>query len=355
MEKVIFYVKNKLKENIDLSKVGLIIRKLNNEEYNDLLNGFKKIILTGEDLNLAKDYYDLKNSNVKWNEEQKIKLFTKISKSENEKIILNIYNGFKGNAFEILTIENIKKELNNFLIAEINSEEFYKHFSENYIYDLIPKIIDFSNYVASNCGDYTEYGISKIYEYKGIKNDDNLINILFMVLLFYGNTCSINELILRKLEKMFKQKNKEFNFSFLMMIDNLLEDLVLVENRIINKVSFLERLLISKEDKKQEAFILKVGILCHDLFIISNEMLSKRLKEIYKIRSLLVHGDSSKIIDNINTYKNVFSETLEKKENKMEAKAQILWATDTILDMLLIRVLNKYLDNPNLCEYIKQN
>lgn len=139
------------------------------------------------------------------------------------------------------------------------------------------------------------------------------------------------------------------------MIDNILEDNVLVENSIVNKVSFLERLLISKEENKTEAFVLKVGILCNKLFDISNEHLSKRLKEIYNIRSMLVHGDGNKIIDSIDHYKKIFSDAIGKGKNKYETKLQILWCVDKMLDLFLIRVLNKYLDEPNLCEYMKQN
>lgn len=61
MKRVIFYVRNELKKSINLSKIGLVIRKLNDEEYNDLFDGFKKIILDYKELQLAKAYYDFKN------------------------------------------------------------------------------------------------------------------------------------------------------------------------------------------------------------------------------------------------------------------------------------------------------
>lgn len=354
MQKVLFYVKNNLSTNIDLSKIGLYIRKLNDEEYNDLLNGFKKLLLANEDLELAKSYYKLKNNKAKFTAEEKIELFEEISNSKNEKIIINIYNGFSKNVFDILTLSNVEKELNNFLIAEIESEEFNKHFYENYIYDLIPKLINFSNYIASDDGNYEEYGHSNIYKYNGTTNDENLFNALILMLINDKKGC-ISENVLHKLENMFKMKDRDFNFSFIMMIDNILDDNVLVENSIINKVSFLERLLLSKEENKTEAFVLKVGILCNKLFDISNESLSKRLKEIYNIRSLLVHGDGNNIIDNIDYYKKIFSPVIEKKGNKYETKLQILWSVDLLLDLFLIRVLKKYLEDPNLCEYIKQN
>lgn len=355
MRKVIFYVQNKLKKNIDLSKIGLTIRKLNDGEYNDLLKEFKNIILEDDELQLAKDYYDLKNNKRKFNDIEKAKLFNNIAKSKKEETIINIYNRFNKNVFEVLTLENVRKKLRNFLIAEIDIKEFNKHFYENYIYNLIPKIIDFSNYIASDDGNYETFGQCKMYEYSEVKNDEDLIGVLFTMLLVFDDTCSLNEEKLEKLEKMFKLKSKDFNFSFIMMIDNLLEDNVLVENRIINKVSFLERLLISKDENKAEAFVLKVGILCNKLFDISNEDLSKKLREIYNIRSMLVHGDGNKIIDSIDYYKKIFSEEIEKETSKFETKLQILWCVDNILDLFLIRVLNRYLEDPNLCEFIKQN
>lgn len=220
---------------------------------------------------------------------------------------------------------------------------------------LIPKLINFSNYIASYDGDYKEYGMGKVYEYKGTQKDENLINILFMMILSWKDNCSLNAEKLEALEKMFELKNNNFNFSFIMMIDNLLDGDMLVENSIINKVSFLERLLISKEYNKADAFVLKVGILCNDLFNISNDCLSKRLREIYNIRSKLVHGDGNDIIDNIDYYKKIFSKEIKKGQSKAETKLQVLWCVDTILNSFLIRVLNIYLNRPNLCEFIKKN
>lgn len=354
MEKIVFYIKNNLKDNIELSKIGVIIRKLNDAEYSNLLNGFKNIILEGNDLQLAKDYSNYKKKSETFTEHQKVSLFEKISKSEKENLIINIYNGLNKNIFDILNLKNIIAKLNNFLIVEIDKKEFNKHFFDNYIYDLIPKIVNFTNYISSD-GDYKKCKKTNMYEYKSIKEDKDFIYVLFTILLKEDNNCYLNEKKLRMLEKMFKIKDREFNFSFIMMIDNLLEDNTLVENSIINKVSFLERMLISKEENKCDAFVLKVGILCNTLFEISNETLSKRLKEIYNIRSMLVHGDGNKIIDNIDYYKTVFSNVLKKGESKLETKLEILWCVDAILDLFLIRVLNKYLQEPNLCEFIKQN
>lgn len=64
--------------------------------------------------------------------------------------------------------------------------------------------------------------------------------------------------------------------------------------------------------------MLKTGILCNNLFSISNENLNKKLKEIYDIRSMLVHGEENKIIDNIDYYKKVFSNAIEKGQDDYE-------------------------------------
>lgn len=208
MQKVLFYINNNLSKEIDLSKIGIRIRKLNEIEYNDLLDGFNGIILKGKDLELANEFYLFKNGLKKLSDDEEINLIRTITKSKNQNTIFNIYNGFNKDVSDILTVKNIKNELNNFLLVEIDDEEFNKHFYENYIYDLIPKIINFCNYMASDDGDYKEYGQCKMYKYNGTKVDKDLIGVLFIMILTYKDNCSIDNKYLIKLEDMFKKKIK---------------------------------------------------------------------------------------------------------------------------------------------------
>lgn len=354
MRKILFYLNTESKKEINLSKIGFKIRKLNTNEYKALLNEFVKIILEGKELELAKNYNSFIKNTKKISNEEELNLIENLSNSDNKDLILDFYSRIPPELFDFLTIDNIKNGLYKIWVAEANEVEFNKNFHENYIDVLITKLIDFCNYINSNDGNYESYKIYNLYTYSGTK-DKNLLTFLFIILSTNQHTSLINIENLYKLEKMFKTKDKDFCFSFLVMIDTIFQYDNLLENSIINKVSFLERLLISKEEEKTNAFVLKIGILCNSLFDISNEDLSKRLKELYKIRSLLVHGDTSKIINNIDLYKRVFSNKIEKKENKQETKHEILLAVDVILNMFLIRVLDKYLDNPNLCEYMKLN
>lgn len=356
MKRVIAYIENGLTNKIDLSKLGIMIRNLNDIEYNEILSAYKSIILNEKDKNLAKQYFDYKNKKRNFSKEEKNNLFTEIDKSKNSHIILNVYNAYnKKEIFNILKLDNIKKELKNFVIIEINMEEFTKQFSQNYYKVLIPEIFSFSNYVSSCDKEYNDYNNIWTYEYDEFIKLDKSSQYQMIIILLFNRRTKVNETILIKLQKMFNLKDRSFCFNFLMIIDNVLEERVLIENRIINKVSYLERLLISKEENKADAFVLKVGILCHQLFDISNQELSKQLKEIYNIRSMLVHGEESKIIDNIDYYKKIFCNVIEKKHSKHETRKQILITVDSTLELFFIRVLNKYLDEPNLCEYIKQN
>lgn len=63
MKKVIAYIENELTNKIDLSKLGIIIRNLNDIEYNEILSTYKSIILNKKDKSLAKQYFDYKNKN----------------------------------------------------------------------------------------------------------------------------------------------------------------------------------------------------------------------------------------------------------------------------------------------------
>lgn len=355
IQKYIFYSNKKLNNKIDLSKLGIVFRNINNEEQKEILNSNKKLCLKGKDKELAKKFFLYKTKKIKIEPDERNAMYDEIIAlgNEKEKIIFDFYDGRNEDALELFTLENMKKRINNFIIVEINLQEFSKHFDEVFIVGMIKNLIDFSNYIGNGYEEFKSYS-GLIYEYKeSIENDS--IYWYWIVKTDFEKNIELNENILNKLEKMIKEKDRNFGFNFLVIIDTIFESQVLVENRIVNKVSFLERLLSSKEESKSESFVLKVGILCNRLFDIPNDILSKQLKEIYNIRSLLVHGNEDKIVDNIKYYSELFSDEIIKGKNRYETRLNILWGIDTILELYFIRVLEKYLDDPHLCDYIKQN
>lgn len=361
MNKFIFYSNERLKRKIEFKKIGLIIRNLNEEESNLIIDNYKKIIINKKNKNLAKKYNDIRENRKKYErKEVEDTYLSLIELEERDKfsydIIFCLYLDIIKNSFERMNLTYIKQYIKKLIVLEVNSEKFTKQFEEKYIKILLPKLLDFSNYISTTDGEINEFN-AFLFDFDMITNEQNkyYIKSLGLLLNEYETNNLFNMENLEKLEKLLNENDAEFNFNFMMIIDNMFTDDRLIENKIVKKVSFLERLLITKEDNKQETFILKVGILCNGLLGISNDKLSKQLKEIYNIRSSIVHGDSDKIINNIEKYKGIFSELIKKGASKFETKLNILIAVDTILEFYFIEVLKKYLENYKLCEYMKKN
>ncbi len=355
IEKYLFYADKKLNRHVDLSKLGIVFRNINAKEKSDIFNANKKIILEGKERELATRLFLYKTKKNKITPKKRNAMFDEIIAlgEEKEKIIFDFYDGRIENALELFTLEEMVKRINNIIVVEIDLKEFTKHFGDAFIISMIKNIIDFSNYIGVDYEDFERYN-GYVHEYVTSINENSMYWYA-MLKMDFNKKIVLNDSVLKKLEAMIKEKDKNFGYNFLIIIDTIFESQVLVENRIISKISFLERLLSSKEESKSENFVLKVGILCNRLFDIPNERLSKQLKEIYNIRSLLVHGDEDKIVNNIDYYKKIFSDEITKGRNRYETRLNILWGVHTILELYFIRVLEKYLDNPHLCDYIKQN
>lgn len=361
MNKLIIYSNERLKGKIELKKIGLIFRNLNDEEKSLIIENYRKIIINKKNKNLAKKYKDIRENRERYERKEVEDTYSALIKMEERDkflydVIFSLYLDIIKNSFERMNLTYIKQYIKKLIVVEIDFEKFTKQFEEKYIKTLLPKILDFSNYISTTDGEIKEFNAFP-FDFDMIANEQNQYHIKSLGLLLneYETNNSFNMKNLEKLEKLLNKHDAEFNFNFMVIIDNMFRDDSLVENRIVNKVAFLERLLITKEDNKQETFILKVGILCNGLLGISNEKLSKQLKEIYKIRSSIVHGDSDTIINNIEKYKSIFSDLIEKGKSKFETKMNILIAVDAILEFYFIEVLKKYLENYELCEYMKKN
>ena len=116
------------------------------------------------------------------------------------------------------------------------------------------------------------------------------------------------------------------------------------------------KLLISKQNNKQESFILKVGTLIYKDVEWENEKLSKILKALYEFRSMLVHGKEDEIYQNKSNYADIFENNKLKNINKkIEIRYEILLTVSSFLEEITKLVLNKYLDNVDFCEFLKSN
>lgn len=362
MEKILFYSSTKLKnDTISFEKLGITIRKLLKEEKKLIISRYSTLIATSEEIEYLKKYEDIRDNRKKYSEDEITDIYRKVYEIDENHAMKNfslsyLYTSFFDDAYTMVTTENINTLTNNFFVVEIDEEVFCKHFDSRYIGVIFPKIINFSNYINSRDGQYNKYEGTLLNFDRAIDiNEEKTQEFIFYFFTECERNTGLNEENLLKLSIMLNSRNSTFGFNFMMIIDTIFEDNVLIENKIVNIVSTIERLLISKDYKKQEMFVLKVGILCNDLFEITNEKLSRQLKEIYCIRSMIVHDDDNKIVDKIDFYNQLFGPSVIKGPSKYKSRLNILTATYSILEQCFIHILNKYLEDTSLCEYIKQN
>ena len=131
---------------------------------------------------------------------------------------------------------------------------------------------------------------------------------------------------------------------------------------VVRRIDELGRIVIPKEIRRN------LGIRDGENIEIFTENDSIILKKYYRMStsSDLASNLCELVYNNFN-YKSMitdrekiiacagFSADIKKCKSKFETKLQILWCVDIFLNLFLIRVLNKYLEDPNLCEFIKQN
>lgn len=361
MSKLLFYSNTNLKHNIEFNKIGISIRILNEDESEILLNRYKNILLSKKYKELAKKYLDIRENKDNYDRleiESTYLSLIELEKKDKFKydVIFNLYLDIINNKYQNINLSYIRKYIKNIIVIDVDDIEFEKQFDSKYINILIPKLIDFSNYLSTRDGKLNKFD-GFLFDYDTFENMDNKyhMKVLGMLLNEIEKNNAIQLDYLNKVQIMLNNNDKDFNFNFLMLIDNMFVDEGLIENQIVNKVSFIERMLIGKDSNKQDGFILKVGILCNNLFDFDNKIIKSQLKEIYNIRSLIVHGDSETIINNIGKYATIFSTSLKKGKNKYETKLNILIVVDVILELYFMEILRQYLENYKLCEYMKWN
>lgn len=362
MEKILFYSSTNLKsDTIVFEKLGITIRKLFKEEKEQIISSYSTLVANSTEIEYFKKFEDIRNNRENYSEDEITDIYRNVSDIDDKHPMKNfsllyLYNSFIDDAYDKVTIENINTLVEHFYIIEIDENLFCKYFDSRYIGVIFPKIINFSNYINSKDGQYDKYEGTLLNFNRTINtNSEDFHEFIFYFFTECERSTKLNEDNLLKLCNMLNSRDTNFGFNFMMVIDNIFEDDVLIENRIVNIVSVLERLLISKEYQKQEMFVLKVGILCNKLFEITNEKLSRQLKEIYNIRSMIVHGNDDKILDKVDFYIDLFGPGITKGQNRYKTRSEILIVTCCILELCFINILNKYLDDTSLCEYIKQN
>lgn len=331
-------------EEINLKKLGIKFRNINNEEIKYIMEKIKDIYCSKEIIDLFNKYQKIKNID---NNEKNI---DKIKEAVDTYKEIQELDYKKRNAFFYLeenkgkiNIENVEANLKNCIIVELDESLYKECFGIWDIKSVISRIINFSNYLGNEFKPMN-------FQMTEIKNFDNYEQIINNI----ENT--FDSKTLKKITQLLNSKDINFNANFVFMIENFLIEGISYENKIINMISIIEKLLINKQNNKQENFILKVGVLIYKDVEWDNDKISKVLKAIYEFRSMLVHGKEDEIYENKTKYADVFEDNkLKSITEKIELRYEILSTISDCLEKITKLVLNEYFDNVDFCDFLKSN
>lgn len=344
-KKVLCFLNGKIKDEINLKKVGIKIRNIDKEEIKIIKNKIEEIYCSKEQMELFQEYQ--KARSVK-KDEQNIEILNSTIATY-EKLV-NLEDS-KRNAIYYLEKHNgifdkkiINRNLKKCIMVEINQEQYDKSFKNWSVNNVIFRIMNFANYIGGKFNLINFY----IIEIEQVNNYENIVNDINYAY------CDIE--ILEKISKILENKDINFNSNFIFMIDDFLVNTDSFENRIIKMVSSIERLLIKDVSNKQQAFVLKVGMLIKKDINMDNDSLSKLLKTIYDVRSLLVHGNEDSIYRNKDHYSQIFNnEELKNAMSKIEYRYKLLSIVTSYLENIAKAIWKRYIDDVELIEYIKNN
>lgn len=357
MEQIFFRLCDKKLDSLSLNKIGITIRKINDDEVNTILDKifvniinkdinqlikYGKKILTGNnyDISKEKDINQLKKFITKYD------LY-----EESEKYgILCLINLKKDFVFTRSTVKSI---LNMYYTIDIDLERYKKIYSESKLKKILLMLLDLSNFLANsdlesklNINYYSlfEFNIINLGNFRDFESA--LTSDKFIINYNYDNLKLVIDLL--------NSKDIYFITSFFTSINFLNNSNDSIENDIVNKVSLIERFIIKeKSNNIQEQFILKTGAICFNGSI-KNDVLSDILKSIYEIRSIIVHGNERLFFEKIDKYAKIFA-NYDLSKSKYENKEYILLSVRQILNIILKDFFTVFIKNNSYCEYIKNN
>lgn len=361
-----FYFKNdqKLIGEISFKKLGIVFRNISEQEKIELFDFFHYNIVNKSILARIK-YFKLtiKNHNYDFNNQDCRKKFEKFrmwltsrNKAEQD-LFFYLVNLSENSTNNIFLKREIEHNLQNLKVIEVNESEFQKFYPKEYANYFLSRLSLITAFLANN----SELFISSNKHDETLLNSENLnIENLWAIdgMFFCKNLMKvdINFNYLNLIANLLNTKDQYHCFHIASIIDALFNNRVSIENDIINKVSLIERLIIKESDNIEKQFILKVGMILKLGNFKTLKNPEKILKTIYTTRSYLVHGNEKKLFEQlkeIGEFVGVSSDELN--EDKYNNKLKVLAAVKVFTELFLKEVLNFYIVNNNMCEYLKNN
>lgn len=355
-----------LKKKIKIEKIGLNFRNLKISEKNKINNDLDEIYTKHKKL--------INNLTKKYDKNQDLYVNLLLSQQYEGKIKESILFCWmlKKSGFKFNSKKQVEKILNNIMVIEYDKDVLLEYIEENNITKIISKILTFYDVFSSDIDfnkkvriDYTyilnEGDIlnSKLYDY----NLNLLINILSHKDNVMTKSVELSEEYLILLKKFIDKLSKDEIRKFLLSIDLLYSKYTMIQNQIINNVMIIEGILINSENSIKQNFTLKTGIILNHYLNTKSNKANSEIKELldytYDIRSSIVHGNESNILNlltNINK-KNIFKNKLvDKNTQSYNDRKKIGLAIARDMSLITTRAIMKYwLEYPNKIDYMKNN
>ena len=357
---MMYYMKSKILRTTEfkLKKLGLTVRKISFDEINALLDELMNNVFTREfrsaiDLGykiLISKELDINTENGRNEFNKFMQIYDNLNEEESNNMLFLINKKKTKNYLKSVIRKNICK----LYVIEIDEKIFGEYYDLSYSKQVILNI--FQTVVFLNSKELLANSIEKsidFFEMRNINlsNIDNYFNMIFQDKV---NNIKFNKAFLEKIIELFNKKDIYYQMSLISTFNFLNNPDISLENDYINKVAILERIVICGTSEIERQFVLKVGILAFKDFH-EKECCSQILRDIYDIRSYIVHGNIKELFTKQDVYIKSFGIKHDEIKNKTTLKDTILIEAITWLTLILKNVLKQFITNNDYCEYIKNN
>lgn len=360
-------LKHPLKNEIYIDKIGMKIRPLNNDEKNSI-------------------YQRLDNLYFGKKAKYRLKKYMEYEKNESNHQLLNAFKYIRSKHWKNLSEE--EKDANYYYKSSIekgctiNKREINRVINSSIIVEFDDKINDYADeklgrLIVIQIIKYLLY-VNKKGKIKDINEEiitngefsiftDDLLRFNSRVRNYIGDKSSkllkevdINLSDFEKFKHFIERLSKERIRDYFAIIDNLFHSYSTFENRIISYVSIIERLLV-KHDKNYDIgkqFVLKFGLTIKEYNTEWKNDSNAYLKFCYHVRSCIVHGDDTEILDapqKFLKFPNDVLNSLMPANNHNKKRDRVLILSLMFLENHIDIPLREWLNNTSKVEYLKNN
>ena len=349
---------------IKIKDLGIVFRKLSNDEKNDILKQIDDIYFKNK--RLITEYAK------KYKKDEDMNLMIDLQKYDEttRKIVTFCFIGLKS-GFKLNTKEKMKQVLNHTIIIESDENILSKFvdkknqskFISNLLslYDIYSKDIQINNKVR---WDYSYILSDNILN----KNEtDHDINLIVNNVFSYKKNNSMKKLIelsedyLQKLSIFFSQLEVNEIRRFINTVDLLFSQHTMPQNEIINNITIIESILLNENEDIKSNYVLKSGLILKYYVNTDKKIINKFIKDLlnysYDVRSAVVHGNEEKILSTYNSIlqKNSNIKDMIKMDLKEynDKKFQALSLANSISFLATRAVIKFWIDNPSVISFIK--